>query len=84
MPSNIKISFISKGFHDILSSQNVASVVDQQAQRIAAKAGDGFEASHFMGNFGGGRVIGVVRAETYEARRAEATDKTLSRAVGGG
>ncbi len=83
MPTKVRIKHISEGWHDILCSAPVAELVDVAGNRIADAAGDGFEYSGAqMGNFGGGRVIGFVVAETKEARVAEATVKTLTMAVG--
>lgn len=83
MPTKVRIKHISEGWHDILCSAPVAELVDEAGNRIADAAGDGFEYSGpQMGNFGGGRVIGFVVAETKEARVAEATAKTLTMAVG--
>ena len=81
--SSIRIEFVSQGFHDILVSQPVADLVDSTGKRVASRAGDGFGYRHRIGNYGGGRVIGLVTADTMEARESEATGKTLTRAVGG-
>lgn len=81
--STVRIEFVSQGFHDILTSQAVADLVDSQGRRIASNAGDGFAYRHRIGNYGGGRAIGLVTADTLAARTAEATDKSLTRAVGG-
>lgn len=83
MPTKVRIKHISAGWHDILCSAPVADLVDEAGNRIADAAGDGFVYSGAqMGNYGGGRVIGFVRAETKEARVAEATTKALTMAVG--
>lgn len=84
MAKKVRIEFISDGFREILSSAGTASVVDESAQRIAANAsasGGTFVASGFMGGYGGGRYIGIVAADDYEAMYNEAVDKTLSTAV---
>lgn len=67
------------GIAALLRSQPVAEACEAQARRLAATAGDGFEV---VGpRFTGQRVVYSVRAETDEARLAEATDKALSMAV---
>ena len=82
MPTKVRIKHISAGWHDILCSVPVAELVDEAGNRIADAAGDGFEYSGAqMGDFGGGRVIGFVNAETFKARLKEATIKSLTRAV---
>lgn len=81
-----RIQFLSEGFHEILTSEEVQGLVMESSQAIANKANqsleaEGFRASTFVGNYGGGRHIGVVNASTYEAKQEEATNKVLSRAV---
>lgn len=82
MAKKIEIEFISRGFRDILMSNSCQGLVMDAASNIAFKAGDGFEASTFRGNYGGGRWVGAVNATTYDAMVAEAEDSVLSKAVG--
>ena len=83
MATKVRIQHISAGWHDILCSAPVAELVDEAGNRIADAAGDGFVYSGArMGDFGGGRVIGFVVAKTKAARVAEATEKSLTMAVG--
>lgn len=78
----VRIELNSKGIAELLSSAPIARECLAAAERIAAQAGDGFEvSSEWRANFGGGRIAYSVRAETYEAKLAEAEDKVLSRAV---
>ena len=82
--SDIRLELNSAGIAELLSSSAVASVCQEAAEAIAARAGDGFEVMEPMQmNFGGGRVGVGVQAATYEAKLAEATDKVLSKAVRG-
>lgn len=77
-----RIQLLSDGIEQLLNSAPVAAVCGQAAARIAQAAGEGFEVSEmWRANFGGGRVAYSVRAETYEAKLAEAEDKALTRAV---
>lgn len=81
-----KIKFHTKGFKALLNQESVRSVIRQTVDEVAASAnasieGDGFESNVFQGNFGGGRPVGTVRARSFEARRAEAEDKVLTRAA---
>lgn len=79
--SSMRIEFNSAGFREILTGGGVKSLVESQGNAIAARAGEGFEAGVFLGNYGGGRWICTVRAATKEARKAESENKVLSRAV---
>ncbi|MBW3077691.1 hypothetical protein [Bifidobacterium simiiventris] len=85
MATKVRMQFNSAGFRQILNSQPVANLIGQQAQRIKTAAGDGFEVDGPRPmNYGGGRMGAFVTAVTHQARTAEARDKTLTRAVGGG
>lgn len=90
MGQQVRIKFISKGFHDILCSDGVQNLVTQQAEIIQGKAnannnrgGEGFSANTWMGNYGGGRWVASVTTTDRQSRIAEAEDKALSRAVSG-
>ena len=79
---SVRIELLSDGIQQLLSSSSVAEACHQAADRIAAAAGDGFEVSSmWRASFGGGRVAYSVKADTYEAKLAEAEDKALTRAV---
>ena len=80
----IRFEFISDGWREILNSADVAALVEDTGNRIAERAGDGFEYKPQRLKYGGGRVGGFVVANTYEAMEEEATDKVLTRAVNGG
>ena len=76
-----RIEFLSSGFRDLLMGDGVRDEVYRDAQAIARDAGEGFEAKLFYGKGAAGRVMATVDAETEEARKAEATDKVLTRAA---
>lgn len=82
MATKVRIELVSSGIRDLLKSQAIADECAKAAQRIADAAGDGFEVlpAREMG-FGGGRVGYAVHAESYDAKVAEAEEKTLSKAV---
>ncbi len=67
------------GIAALLCSQPIAGECEAPARHIAATAGDGFEV--IGPRFTGQRVAYSVSAATDDARVAEATDKSLSRAV---
>lgn len=75
-----KIEFKSAGFAAVLKSQAAAAWTASHGQRIAAAAGDGFEARTSVG---ASRARTVVITATRDAIRAEASDKMLTSAIGG-
>jgi hypothetical protein len=84
MATRVRIELNSDGIKQLLSSAPIAAECEKAAEKIAARAGAGFVVlpARQMG-FGGGRVGYAVKADTEEARIAEATDKVLSKAVSG-
>lgn len=79
---SVRIELLSDGIKQLLCSPEVSEACRQAAEKLAAAAGDGFEvSSEWRASYGGGRVAYTVRAETYEARLAEAEDKVLTKAV---
>ena len=84
MATKVRIELLSDGIRDLLMSQPIAAECEKAAEKIAARAGDGFEVKPLRRmDFGGGRIGYAVHAESYEAKLAEAEDKTLSKAVRG-
>jgi len=79
MASKVRIEFISAGFKQCL--QQSQGIVTAKVDAVAAAAGDGFNARVIQGGFGGGRPVGFVSADTAKARKAEAKDKVLSKAL---
>lgn len=84
MATKIRIELNHDGIRQLLMSEPIANECKKAAEKIAQRAGDGFEVSdaRHMG-YGGGRVGFTVRTATEEARIAEAEDKVLSKAVRG-
>lgn len=82
MATKVNIELDHDGIKQLLMSQPIAEECEKAAEKIAQRAGDGFEVLPLrqMG-FGGGRVGYAVHAESYEAKLAEAEDKALSKAV---
>lgn len=83
MGKSTRWKFKDRGFKQVLNSPGTERMVRGQAYRIAKTAGEGFVATTFKGGFGGGRPIGVAKCTGEESRIAEATKKTLTRAVYG-
>lgn len=84
MATKVRIELDHEGIRQLMKSQPIAAECEKAAERIAERAGDGFEVLPLREmNFGGGRIGYAVRTETYEACLAEAEDKVLSKAVRG-
>lgn len=77
----MRIELNSKGLRQLLRSPEVLADVEQRAQRIAAAAGEGFEASAKLGP---NRARASVVTATAEAMLAEAEDRALTRALDAG
>lgn len=76
---NVKLN--SKEIDNLLKSPAVQRRLMQAAERIAAAAGPGMEASVEVGRT---RARASVITATFEARRAEATQRALTRALDAG
>lgn len=81
MAVKIKLKLNSKGFTELLTGEEVKSLVEKHAETIAGRCGDGYEMRSFRGGFGGGRRVATVRPVTYAAIKDEAENKTLEKAV---
>lgn len=85
MSKQVRIEFVSEGFHEILASDGVKSAVGSAAANIKRKAEEGtdgqFYQSIIMGGYGGGRWIGFVGTVDEAAAIAESEHKVLTKAV---
>jgi hypothetical protein len=79
--TRVKIEMNSEGARELLRSPEVAAELERRAQLIAAAAGPGFEVD---ARLGANRARASVRAATLEARKAEAEERTLTRALEAG
>lgn len=75
-----KLKFNNRGFQKLLKDRALNDLMMAEARKLAAAAGDGFEAARSFSRTKRPRV-GVYTA-TDEARQAEATERSLTRAVG--
>lgn len=78
---SIRVKLNRPGIVALLQSSEVTADLDDRTERIAAAAGDGFEATVTRNR---DRAVGFVRTATTEARRAEAEDRSLTRALDAG
>jgi hypothetical protein len=75
-----KLKLNRKAVRDLLKDPDLEKHLRGIADRIAARAGDGFRASSMIGR---NRARASVITVTPEAMRAEAKNGTLSKAAGG-
>ena len=82
----IKVKLHNKGFAKLRNSPEVLAELDRRAQKIAAAAGEGFEATPAKANHGGAAPRGraTVGTTNYESRRKNAKENTLNQALWAG
>lgn len=80
----VEIRWNLAAYREIRTRPQTLAELDAQAEALAARAGDGYEARGPQ--ITGGRVRGraAVITATVKAARAEARDHNLLRALGGG
>lgn len=79
--ANVRVKMNSKGARALLRSHEVQDDLRKRADRIAARAGAGFEVESGRGT---NRARAAVITKTARAMRAEAKDKRLTRALDAG
>ena len=76
-----RIQFNYAGFNAVRRSPQVAADIERRAQAIAAAAGEGMEVRTGLN---ASRAWATVSTGTDDAKRAEAEDKALTRAIDSG
>lgn len=92
MANEVEIEFFSAGFEQILTSGGTMSAVQSatlqirdRANALNTRGGDGFYSGTRIGRaYGSQRALGFVYTSDQKSAEAEAEDKALSSAVGGG
>lgn len=79
--ADVRVKLNSAGVRALLRSVDVCNDLRARAARIAAAAGDGMESDASIGS---NRARATVWTDTNEARRAEADEFALTRAVDAG
>ena len=79
--SKVRFELNRAGVRDLLRSQEAMNVCENEASRIAMRAGEGYEVTTHVGV---NRVNASVMASTPEARRDNSRNNTLLKALGGG
>lgn len=73
-----RVELNDAGIQAFLRSTELMAELQRRADAVAAAAGEGFKAEIWQGH---DRAHATVTATTHAARRAEATDRVLSRAI---
>ena len=76
-----KVKLNKAGMRDLLRSDEMRRDLDRRAAAIAATAGDGMAHATTVGR---NRALAMVWTATFEAMRAEAVDRKLTRAIDAG
>lgn len=79
--ADVRIEVNSAGIQALLKSPEVEALLKAKAGRIAAAAGEGMEATSRVGRT---RARASVVTATREARKAEAVDRALTKAIDAG
>ena len=81
MAGDLRVKLNRAGIRALLRSTEVERDLDARARRIAAAAGEGMEVETEVGP---ARARSAVFTATRDAQEAEATDRTLTRALDAG
>lgn len=76
--ANVKLELNREGVRELLRSSEMMDICSQLAENVAARAGDGYETSTYVGK---NRVNASVKAETFRARYDNLKNNTLLKAL---
>ena len=79
--SKVKFEMNKKGIGELLKSRDMASVLQEYAYQVQEKAGEGYAVETYVGF---DRAHAIVYTETPEAKKDNAENNTLLKALGGG
>jgi hypothetical protein len=79
--ANTRVQLNRKAFRELRQSSEVLADLEARGRRIAAAAGPGHSVRPWVGKE---RARVTVGTDTFDARRAEATGRSLTRAVDAG
>lgn len=77
----LRIKLNRRGVQQLLASQDVADDLTKRGNRMADAAGEGVEVTTTRNR---DRAVVFVRTATYDAMKAEAEDRTLTRSIDAG
>lgn len=78
--ANVEIKLNSAGIRELLRSKEAAEVCKEQADKAQSRLGDGYIVTTYTGK---GRVNASVYAESYAAKRDNAENNTILKALKG-
>jgi len=78
MANNVKIKLNRAGVKALLRSEEMRAICEKHASAITQRCGEGYETDSFVGR---NRVNAMVMASTYEAKRDNAENNTILKAV---
>jgi len=81
MASEVRIRILSKGAQALLKDPGIQEDIGNRVDRVAAAAGEGFEADVQVGKR---RTVGMVKTMTTEAAIKNAENRTLLVALNSG
>lgn len=79
--SKVKFKMDKKGIGELLKSKDMTGVLQGYAYQVQGRAGEGYAVNTYVGF---DRAHAVVYAETPEAKKDNAENNTLLKALGGG
>lgn len=74
----LKVKLNKAGVRAMLRSPEMLAICEKHASDIARRCGEGYETDSFVGR---NRVNAMVSASTYEAKRDNAENNTILKAV---
>ena len=78
MANNVKVKLNRTGVKALLRSEEMRAICEKHASDIVRRCGEGYETDSFVGR---NRVNVMVSASTYEAKRDNAENNTILKAV---
>lgn len=78
--ADVKIILNSAGVRELLKSSEMMSICEEHANKAVGRLGAGYAVSTMTGKT---RVNASVYAETYEARKENAENNSILKALGG-
>lgn len=78
--ANVKIELNREGVRELLRSSEMMAVCEEQANKACAKLGNGYKVTTKTGKT---RVNASIAAESYKARKENAENNTILKALKG-
>ncbi len=78
--SKVKIELNSAGIRELLRSEEMQKLLEEQAEAVAGRCGAGYEHDTYLT---GGRAVASAFTATPEAKRDNLENNTLLRGLGG-